>query len=101
MADSKGNAEVDSGMIYGIDDKPPMGTSFFVGLEHVLMTFGINITVPLLIGPRLGMSPAQMSILIGAVLATSGITTFLQANSVPAFRSTRGLRSRSLARTWE
>jgi uracil-xanthine permease len=67
-------------MIYSIEDKPPVATSFFAGLQHVLTTFGINITVPLIIGPQVGLDPQQMSILIGAVLFTAGVTTFLQVN---------------------
>jgi len=78
MADPK--AVADTTMIYSLDDKPPITTSFFIGFQHVLTTFGINITVPLILGASLGMSPVQMSILIGAVLFTSGVTTALQVN---------------------
>jgi nucleobase transporter 1/2 len=67
-------------MIYGLDDKPPFFTSFLLGLQHIFTTFGITITIPLLIGPALNMNPQQTSTLLGATLLTSGVATFLQVN---------------------
>ncbi len=76
-------------MIYSLDDSPPAKTSFFLGLQHVFTTFGINVTVPFLIGPMIGMSQDQMAVLIGAVLLTAGVTTLLQAtlgSRLPVFQ---------------
>lgn len=66
-------------LLYGLEETPPLLTLIAVGLQHVLTTFGINITVPLLIGAAIGFDAQQIAVLVSATLLTSGITTFLQA----------------------
>ena len=41
---------------FGLNDRPPMATAAFVGLQHLLAVFGGILTAPLLIA--LGMDPS-------------------------------------------
>ncbi len=75
MTDEKLN----DGVIYGLDDKPPAPRATVLALQHVLTMFGSTVAVPLLLGPRMGMSTGEIAILISSVMLCSGIATFIQA----------------------
>ena len=66
------------GIIYGIEDKPPMGRRIVLALQHVLTMFGATVSVPLLLGPVMGMSPTEIAILVSSVMLCSGVATLLQ-----------------------
>ncbi len=67
-------------MIYGIDDKPPLGETAVLGLQHYLTMFGSTLAIPLIMAGPLGMSedPVALGWLIGTMFFVSGITTLLQ-----------------------
>ncbi|MFQ5962634.1 MAG: solute carrier family 23 protein, partial [Candidatus Methylomirabilales bacterium] len=65
-------------IIYTIDDRPPLGESVFLGLQHYLTMFGATVAIPLLIGNAMGMPPADLARLISVIFFVSGITTLLQ-----------------------
>ncbi len=68
-------------MAYTVDEVPkPFGKALFLGVQHVLTMFGATVSVPLLLGPIMGMSPEQIAVLISAVMLASGVATFLQVN---------------------
>ncbi len=64
--------------LYGLDDRPPPGKAVVLGAQHVLTMFGATVSVPLLLGPAMGMSPAETAVLISSVMLASGIATLLQ-----------------------
>ncbi|MDP7034285.1 MAG: solute carrier family 23 protein [Planctomycetota bacterium] len=68
----------DSGLLYGLHDRPPFFRALVLGLQHVLTMFGATIAVPLLLGPYMGMSPDQIGDLISSVMICSGVATLLQ-----------------------
>ncbi len=64
---------------YGLDDVPqPFTRALGLGLQHVLTMFGATILVPLILGPAMEMSPAEIAILVSSVFICSGVATFLQ-----------------------
>lgn len=68
-------------MLYTIDEVPkPFGKAMFLGIQHVLTMFGATVSVPLLLGPIMGMDPAQVALLVASVMLASGVATFLQVN---------------------
>ncbi len=68
-------------MLYTVDEIPkPFGKALFLGIQHVLTMFGATVSVPLLLGPIMGMSPEQVAVLISSVMLASGVATFLQVN---------------------
>ena len=56
-------AELAKGIIYGIEDKPPIGKRAVLALQHVLTMFGSTVSVPLLLGPAMNMTPSEIVIL--------------------------------------
>ncbi|PSN12458.1 xanthine permease XanP [filamentous cyanobacterium CCT1] len=67
-----------SELLYGLNDKPPVGESIFVAIQHVLASFVGIITPGLLICGALGVSPADTGIIVSMSLFASGICTFIQ-----------------------
>ena len=67
------------GVIYGLNEKPPLLRSVGLALQHVLMMFGSTVAVPLLLGPSMGMDSTQIAVLISSVMLCSGVATFIQA----------------------
>ncbi len=65
-------------LVYGIEDKPPMQESIFLGIQHYLTMFGATIIIPILIADSIGMPPAEKATLIGTMFFVSGICTLLQ-----------------------
>jgi uracil-xanthine permease len=72
------SSTLSSGVIYGIDDRPPLGRATVLAVQHVLTMFGSTVSVPLLFGPAMGMSLEQISLLISSVMLCSGVATLLQ-----------------------
>ncbi len=64
--------------IYGLDDRPELPRTLVLGAQHVLTMFGATVSVPLLFGPVMGMSPGEVARLISAVMLCSGLATLVQ-----------------------
>ena len=65
-------------VVYAIDDRPPLARTLVLALQHVLTMFGATVAVPLLLGPQMEMSPADIAVLISSVMLCSGLATLLQ-----------------------
>jgi xanthine/uracil permease len=66
---------------YGIDDKPPLGESMFLGFQHYLTMIGATVAIPLALAGAMGMfeaAPSQVGRLIGTFFVVSGIATIAQ-----------------------
>ena len=63
---------------YGIEEKPPMGQSIALGLQHYLTMIGSNIAVPLVLAGAMGMPPGPTARLVGTFFVVSGIATLAQ-----------------------
>lgn len=66
---------------YGIDDKPPLMESIFLGFQHYLTMIGATVAIPLALAGALGMfetAPGQVGRLIGTFFVVSGIATLAQ-----------------------
>lgn len=64
--------------IHPVDQVLPPRELFTFGLQHVLVMYAGAVAVPLILGSALGLSQAQVVMLINANLLTSGIATLLQ-----------------------
>lgn len=77
--------ETATGVIYGLDDRPPLGRAGLLAAQHVLTMFGSTVAVPLMLGPAgvdgsgMGMDRTQIAILISSVMLCSGLATLIQA----------------------
>ena len=72
------DAEREKLVKYGIDDKPPVVTSAFLGIQHYLTMVGANIAVPLILAEALGMPQELWPQFIGTFFVVSGIATLAQ-----------------------
>ncbi|MDG2383152.1 MAG: solute carrier family 23 protein [Pirellulaceae bacterium] len=67
-----------STLVYGLEERPPWPHAIVLALQHVLTMFGATVSVPLLLGPSMGMDRQQISLLISSVMLCSGLATLLQ-----------------------
>lgn len=72
-------AEEKKWIIYTIEDKPPIGESIFLGIQHYLTMFGATVLIPLLLAGAMKMPPGDTALLISTIFLVSGITTWLQS----------------------
>lgn len=64
--------------VHPVDEVLPVRQLFTFGLQHVLVMYAGAVAVPLILGNALGLTPAQVVLLINANLLTSGIATLVQ-----------------------
>lgn len=69
-------------LLYNLEDRPPLGMTLLLGMQHLLAALGGIIAVPLVIGSALGLDPSEMSALVSAALLVSGVVTFIQSRGL-------------------
>jgi xanthine/uracil permease len=63
---------------YGIDEKPPLGQSVLLGVQHWLTMVGSTIAIPLVLAGAIGFNASQTAQLVGTFFVVSGIATLAQ-----------------------
>jgi len=64
--------------VHPVDEVLPLRQLFTFGLQHVLVMYAGAVAVPLILGSALGLTSAQVVLLINANLLTSGVATLIQ-----------------------
>ena len=72
----------DNGLIYGLEERPPLKDTLFAALQHLLAIFVAIITPPLIVAGALGLDLQTTSYLVSMSLFVSGIATFVQCRKV-------------------
>ena len=67
-------------LVYGVDDVPSLPILLLAGAQHVLTLFGATTLVPLIFGPAMGMTPAQIGFFISCVYFAMGVCTLIQTS---------------------
>ena len=67
-----------NGLIYALEDRPPLKDALFAALQHLLSIFVAIITPPLIVSGALGFDVQTTSYLVSIALFMSGIATFIQ-----------------------
>jgi len=67
-------------IIYSVEDTPPPPVLILAGAQHVLTLFGATTLVPLIFGPAMGMSTAQIAVFVSCVYLAMGLATLLQTS---------------------
>ena len=67
-----------TGLVYGIEERPPFFASLFAAIQHLLAIFVGIITPPIIICSALGTSAEVKAFMISMALFASGICTFIQ-----------------------
>ncbi|MFD1644556.1 uracil-xanthine permease family protein [Haloarchaeobius litoreus] len=73
-----GGAEQSDFVEYGIEDKPPLLESIFLGFQHYLTMVGATIAIPLVLAGAMGMPADVTAKLIGTFFVVSGVATLAQ-----------------------
>lgn len=74
--------ETQEQMLYQIDDKPPLGVSIVLALQHILAAFAGIIAVPLVVAGALKLSVEETSMMVSASIFVAGVTTVLQSKGL-------------------
>lgn len=69
-------------MIYGLDDKPKLGTRIVLGLQHIFAAFGGIIVVPIIVSSALGFDAVTSTALISGSILASGVATIIQSKGI-------------------
>ena len=67
-----------NGLIYALEERPPLKETLFAALQHLLSIFVAIITPPLIVSGALGFDVQTTSYLVSVSLFMSGIATFIQ-----------------------
>lgn len=65
-------------IVYGIDERPPLGRSVIYGFQHIFAMILGSITGAVIIGESIGLNSEQIGLLIGYINFAVGIATILQ-----------------------
>ncbi|MDY4511080.1 nucleobase:cation symporter-2 family protein [Streptococcus hyovaginalis] len=79
--------ETQKQMLYQIDDKPPLGVSIVLALQHILAAFAGIIAVPLVVAGALNLSVEETSMMVSASIFVAGVTTVLQSKGLGSIGS--------------
>lgn len=71
-----------AGLIYGLNDRPPLKEALFAALQHLLVVFVAIITPPLIIAGALNLDLESTGFLVSMALFASGISTFIQCRRI-------------------
>lgn len=71
-----------AGLIYGLNDRPPLKEALFAALQHLLAVFVAIITPPLIIAGALNLDLESTGFLVPMALFASGISTFIQCRRI-------------------
>ena len=74
--------KVNAGLIYGLNDCPPVKDAIFAALQHLLAIFVAIITPPLIIAGALKLDLETTGYLVSMALFASGISTFIQCRKL-------------------
>lgn len=76
--------ETPKGLIYGLEDRPPLRDTIFAALQHLLAIFVAIITPPLIIAGALKLDLETTGFLVSMSLFVSGLATFIQCRRLGA-----------------
>ena len=71
-----------AGLIYGLNDRPPLKETVFAALQHLLAIFVAIITPPLIIAGALKLDLESTGFLVSMSLFASGVSTFIQCRRI-------------------
>lgn len=75
---TQANSTKPNGLIYGLNDRPPLRETVFAALQHLLAIFVAIITTPLIIANAIQLDQETTSFLVSMSLMVSGVATFIQ-----------------------
>ena len=71
--------KVHTGLTYGVEDKPDLGTTIVLGFQNVITAFGGLVAVPLIIAGIAGFGVEDTAYMVSAALLASGMFSIIQS----------------------
>lgn len=65
-------------LLYTLNQRPPIGITLLLALQHMLASIGGIVAVPLIVGASVGLPAEEIANLINAALLVGGIATIIQ-----------------------
>ena len=75
---TQANSTKPNGLLYGLNERPPLRETLFAALQHLLAIFVAIITPPLIIANAIQLDQETTSFLVSMSLMVSGVATFIQ-----------------------
>ena len=75
----EGDTGRSSVVLYGIEDRPPLGEAIPLGIQHVLAMFLGNVAPPLILAGAVGSVTGETTFLVQMALIVAGVSTMVQA----------------------
>ncbi|MGT2911532.1 nucleobase:cation symporter-2 family protein [Streptococcus cameli] len=69
-------------LLYRLEEKPPLGTSVILALQHILAAFAGIIAVPLVVAGAIGLSVEDTGVMVSATIFAAGLATLLQSKGI-------------------
>ena len=69
-------------MVHPVDEVLTPQKLFLFGLQHLFIMYAGAVAVPLIVGPAIGLSGADIALLVSADLVVSGIATIIQSAGI-------------------
>lgn len=66
------------GVLYDVDEMPPLREAIPLGLQHVLVMVASNVGIPIIIAGVIGATTGQTAFLVQMAFLVAGLTTLLQ-----------------------
>ena len=79
MASQEASGSERSVVLYGIEDRPPLGEAIPLGVQHVLAMFLGNVAPPLILAGAVGSVTGETTFLVQMALIVAGVATVVQA----------------------
>ena len=69
-------------LAYGVQDRPPLGITIILALQHILAAFAGIIAVPLVVSGALGFDVEQTGVIVSATIFAAGVATVIQSYGI-------------------
>ncbi|WP_367278127.1 nucleobase:cation symporter-2 family protein [uncultured Photobacterium sp.] len=66
-------------LLYHLNERPPLGLTVLLAVQHLLASIGGIVAMPLIVGTAIALPPTHIVSLINASLLASGIATIIQS----------------------
>lgn len=80
--ETRGARGYEDGILYKVDDRPPLNLSVVLAIQHIMAAFGGIVAVPLIVGGALKLPVHDLGFLVSAALLAAGIATYIQAKGI-------------------
>ena len=82
LQSAPGGCAPERGLMYGLEDRPPLGRQFVYAMQFVIIFMGSIVLVPVLVAGPLEWDGGQVTCLLQCAIFTGGIATLVQVKGL-------------------